>query len=89
MADWDSDSDDEQPIGARIHGGDKTLCSEQCYRMTVLFMIILVFVGVVLAFVFSLLTWLELQGEINLTSAVIDRLVAMAQAMSLGLAPTA
>lgn len=84
MADWDSDSEDEQPIGARIHGVDKTLCSEQCYRMTVMFMIILIFIAVVLAFVFSLLTWLELEGEINITSSVINRLVSMAQELSPG-----
>ena len=71
------DSDDEQPIGARLHGGDTTLCSEQCYRFTVMFMVVLIFIGVVLAFVFSLLTWLELTGEIDITAQVVNRLISM------------
>ena len=78
MASWDdSDSDDNQPIGARIHQDDKTLLPESTFRFIVLFLTLMIGVAATLAFVFSLLAWLELKGEINITSQVIDNLVTL------------
>ena len=79
MAEWDSDSDsDMDPIGASIHGQNKTLLSEQSFRFIIIFMVILIAIAATLAFIFSLLTWLELEGEINITAKVVDRLLDMA-----------
>ncbi len=71
--DSDNESDGEDKIGVirrrTAHGEQKTVLSEQTFRIIVLALLLVILVAGILAFIFSLLTWLEATGEIDILAA--------------------